>query len=126
MPRYVLTLDLRDDPTAIAAYRRYHTEAWPEVIASLRAAGVREMDIYLLGTRLVMIVELQEGLDLTRVFATHRSLSPRVAEWERLMQTLQRPAPGAPAGEWWALMEPVFQLSRQQPSTAAPYPVTSR
>jgi hypothetical protein len=33
-----------------------------------------------------------------------------VAEWERLMKSLQQPAPGAQAGEWWAMMEPVFRL----------------
>lgn len=126
MNRYVLTLDLRDDPDAIVAYRRYHAEAWPEVVHSLKAAGVHDMDIHLLGTRLVMIVDLQEGLDLKRVFDMHRSSSPRVAEWEQLMQTLQQPAPGARAGEWWAMMEPVFQLSRQQPPAATCEPVSRR
>ena len=126
MTRHILMVDLRDDPTAIAAYRRYHAEVWPEVLRSLTTAGVRDMEIHLLGTRLVMLVELQEGLDLKRVFATHRSSSSRVAEWEQMMQTLQQPAPGASDGEWWAVMERVFQLSRQQPSTAAPEPVTSR
>jgi len=120
MNRSVLTLDLRDDPAAIAAYRRHHAEAWPEVVRSLKDAGILEMDIYLLGTRLVMLVEVQDGLDLKMVFEQHRSSSPRVAEWERLMQTLQQPAPGTPAGEWWAAMEPVFHLSRQQPSAAVP------
>jgi L-rhamnose mutarotase len=124
MNRHVLMLDLRDDPAGIAAYRRYHAEIWPEVVRSLTDAGVRDMTIHLLGTRLVMIVDLQEGLDLKRVFESHRSTTPRVAEWEHLMQTLQQPAPGAPGGEWWAEMETVFRLSRQQPSAAEP--VSSR
>jgi L-rhamnose mutarotase len=126
MNRSVLTLDVRDDPEAIAAYRRHHAEAWPEVVRSLKAAGVVEMDIYLLGTRLVMIVELQDGLDLQHVFDAHRTSNPRVAEWEQLMLTLQQRAPGAPADQWWAVMEPVFQLSRQQPSVDTPEPVSSR
>jgi L-rhamnose mutarotase len=126
MNRHVLMLDLRDDPAAIANYRRYHAEVWPEVVRSLRTAGIRDLDIHLLGRRLVMIVELPDGLDLKRVFESHRSSHPRVAEWEELMQSLQQPAPGAPAGEWWAGMERVFQLSRQQPSAAAPEPVSSR
>ena len=36
MTRHVLTLDLRDDPATIAAYREHHRRVWPEVIASLR------------------------------------------------------------------------------------------
>jgi L-rhamnose mutarotase len=110
MLRYVLTLDLRDDPAVIAAYRKYHAEAWPEVVSSLQRAGVRRLDIYLLGRRLVMILELVDGLDIRDVFERHSASSPRVAEWERLMKSLQQPAPGARPGEWWAAMEQVFQL----------------
>ena len=114
MNRHVLTLDLRDDQDAVDAYREYHAHIWPEVARSLVDAGVRNMDIHLLGRRLVMIVELQEGLDLRRVFEDHlASPHPRVAEWERLMKSLQQRAPGARDGEWWARMEPVFHLQGQ-------------
>jgi L-rhamnose mutarotase len=111
MSRYVLTLDLRDDPDAIAAYREHHRRVWPEVVESLRRAGVDRMDIHMLGRRLVMIVELRDGLDIRDVFAAHAASSPRVQEWERLMKSLQQPSAGAPPGEWWAVMDPVFQLS---------------
>ena len=91
---------------------RHHREVWPEVQASLRAAGVEQMDIYLLGRRLVMVVEMRDGLDYRTAFAAHAASSPRVAEWERLMKSLQEPAAEARAGEWWAAMEPVFHLNR--------------
>ncbi|MGH9373246.1 MAG: L-rhamnose mutarotase [Vicinamibacterales bacterium] len=116
---HVLTLDLRDDPEVIAAYRQYHAEIWPEVERSLRDAGIRRLEIHLLGTRLVMIVEVQDGLDFARVLEAHAASHPRVAEWERLMKTFQQPAPGARPGEWWALMEPVYQLSGHQTRCAA-------
>jgi L-rhamnose mutarotase len=111
MSRHVLTLDLRDDPAAIAAYCDYHQQVWPEVQESLRRAGVRHMQILIHGRRLVMIVELDNGLDLRRVFANHAASHPRVEEWERLMRSLQEPAAGVPPGEWWAVMDPVFDLS---------------
>ena len=111
MPRHVLTIDLRDDPAAIAAYREHHRRVWPEVVDSLRRSGVDRMDIHMLGRRLVMIVELRDGLDVRRVFAAHAASNPRVQEWERLMQSLQEPSSGAAPGEWWALMDPVFHLS---------------
>jgi L-rhamnose mutarotase len=113
MNRYVLTIDLRDGPGVVEEYRRQHARVWPEVLASLTAAGVREMEIYLLGRRLVMSLELEEGLDAAAVFERHASSGPRVAEWERLMSSLQQPAPGAGSGRWWAVMEPVFRLSAQ-------------
>lgn len=116
----VLTLNLKDDPCAIATYREYHRAVWPEVLESLRNVGVTRMDIHLLGRRLVMIVEMSDGLDYRHAFAIHRSSGPRVAEWERLMKSLQEPVQDAPAGEWWAVMEPVFSLERdnQEPAIA--------
>jgi L-rhamnose mutarotase len=110
MARHVLTLDLRDDPAVVAAYRRYHAEAWPEVVESIRGAGVREMDIHILGRRLVMILEIAEGVELADVFQRRASVNPKVAEWEQLMKSFQQPAPDAPGDQWWAVMERVFSL----------------
>lgn len=112
MRRYVLTVDLKDDPAAIAAYREHHRRVWPEVLASLRRSGIEQMDIYLLGRRAVMVVET-DGRDLSRCFAAHRASGARVAEWEALMSGLQQTPPGGAPGEWWALMEPVFSLDEQ-------------
>jgi L-rhamnose mutarotase len=110
MNRHVLTVDLRDDPAAIAAYRDYHQRVWPEVLDSLRRAGVARMDIHLHGRRLVMILELTDGLSVQQVFAAHAASHPRVQEWERLMQSLQEPASNGQPTEWWAVMEPIFRL----------------
>ena len=41
----------------------------------------------------------------------HATSHPRVMEWEALMRSLQQPPPGAPPGDWWTVMEPVFSLS---------------
>ena len=111
MTRHVLAIDLRDDPAAIAIYREYHLRVWPEVIASLREVGVERMDIHLLGRRLVMIVEMRDASDFRGAFASHVASNARVAEWERLMRSLQEPAPGTPPGEWWTKMEPVFSFN---------------
>ena len=113
MKRYVLTTDLRDDPAAIAAYREHHRAVWPEVVASLRNAGIEKMDIYLLGRRAVMIVET-DGRDPRRCFAAHQASSPRVVQWEALMKGLQQPPPGGHADDWWSMMEPVFSLDDTQ------------
>ena len=118
MTRHVFLVNLRDDPAAIAAYRDHHQRVWPEVIDSLRHAGVQAMDIHLLGRTAVMIVEVTDGVDAGRAFAAHRASSPRVAEWEQLMQSLQEPSPEAAPGEWWTQMEPVFRLPAKQPAAA--------
>jgi L-rhamnose mutarotase len=109
----VLTVDLKDEPGAVEAYAAYHQRVWPEVLHSLRLAGVRQMHIHLLGRRLVMIVET-DGRDVRQCFADHVASSPRVAEWESLMKALQAPPPGGRPGEWWALMERVFSLETHE------------
>ena len=110
MTRSVLALDLKDDPAIIAAYKEHHRRVWPEVVRSLNRAGIRQMEIYMLGRRLVMVIDTDRG-DVQRCFAIHVASSPRVAEWEALMKSMQEPAPGGAPGEWWARMEPVFQLN---------------
>lgn len=117
--RSVLAVDLRDDEAAIETYRVHHRRVWPEVLASLRRAGIRELDIYLLGRRLVMVVET-EGPDFRRCFAAHAASHPRVVEWEALMRSLQQQPPGTRPGEWWAQMEPVFCLGLAADSTPTP------
>ena len=118
MNRHVLTIDLRDEPGVTEAYRRYHADVWPEVARSLTEAGVVAMDIHLLGRRLVMILDLEDGLTFDQVFARHALAGAKVAEWERLMKALQQPAPGARDGEWWAAMDHVCRL-RRSTTTAA-------
>jgi L-rhamnose mutarotase len=108
--RSVLAVDLKDDPAIIERYTTHHRQVWPEVLASLRRAGIVNMDVYILGRRLVMVVET-EGQDYQRCFAAHASSHSRVVEWEALMRSLQQPPPGAAPGEWWTEMRPVFSLA---------------
>jgi L-rhamnose mutarotase len=66
MPRHCLTLDLKDDTTAIAEYKRYHVKIWPEVKQSLLDAGVEHMEIYLRGTRIFMIMDVSDSFSMAR------------------------------------------------------------
>ncbi len=109
MTRHLLMVDLKDDPAVIEAYKAHHRRVWPEVLRSLKRAGIADMEIYLLGRRLVMVVDTN-GHDVQRCFATHVASHPRVAEWEALMKSMQEPPPGSEPGEWWAVMQPVFRL----------------
>ena len=111
MSRHVLAVDLKDDPEVVETYLEHHRRVWPEVLHSLRAAGLRGMDIFLLGRRLVMILETDCHGDYQAIFARHAASHPRVAEWEALMKSMQEPVPGSAPGEWWAQMQPVFRLT---------------
>jgi len=109
MRRYCLTLDLKDDPALIAEYRHYHQEIWPEITQSIKDAGVENLEIYLLGTRLFMILEVGPTFSF-EAKAKADQANPKVREWEELMWKFQRPLPQAQPGEKWLLMERIFQL----------------
>ena len=112
MRRYCLTLDLKDDATAIAEYKRYHVKIWPEVKQSLFDAGVEEMEIYLLGTRMFMIMEVNDSFSLSKK-AVMDLANAKVQEWETVMHGFQQQLPGAQAGQYWMEMDRVFSLEEQ-------------
>ena len=109
--RYCLTLDLKNDPKLIAEYKQFHApgKAWPEITKSIRDSGIENMEIYLLGTRMFMIIEANEKFSLEAKAAADR-LNPRVQEWEQLMWKFQQPLPQASNGEKWMLMQEIFKL----------------
>jgi len=109
--RYCLTLDLKDDPKLIAEYKRYHQKIWPEITRSIKDSGVEDMEIYLLGTRMFMIMEVNENFSFERKAAADRS-NAKVQEWEQLMWKFQQALPQAKPGEKWLLMERIFSLEK--------------
>lgn len=107
--RYCLALDLKDDPQLIAEYKRYHEKIWPEITESLKDSGIEDLEIYLLGTRLFMILETSEEFSFAAKAEADRA-NPKVQEWEKLMWKFQKPLPQAKPGEKWILMERIFKL----------------
>ena len=107
--RFCLTLDLKDDPKLIAEYKRYHEKIWPEITRSIRDSGISDMEIYLLGTRMFMIMEAKEGFSFEAKAAADSS-NPKVQQWEELMWKFQQALPEAMPGEKWLKMERIFKL----------------
>jgi L-rhamnose mutarotase len=107
--RYCLTLDLKDDPALIAEYKRYHKGIWPEITQSIKDAGILDLEIYLQGTRMFMILEVDKSFSFERK-AEAELRNPKVQEWEQLMWRFQKALPEARPGEKWLLMERIFKL----------------
>ena len=109
--RYCQTLSLRDNPELIEAYRKAHSkeEAWPEIRAGIREVGILEMEIYILGSKLFMIVETPLNFDWDTAMAKLATL-PRQAEWEEYVAKFQQCAEGATSDEKWQMMERMFYL----------------
>jgi L-rhamnose mutarotase len=109
--KYCLTLDLEDDPQLIDEYRRHHQKIWPEITKSICDAGITDMEIYLLGTRMFMIMEVDERFSFEAKAIADRE-NPKVREWEELMWKFQKSLPQAKPGEKWMLMERIFKLEK--------------
>jgi L-rhamnose mutarotase len=109
MARRYFALDLKPDPALIAEYERWHTPQaiWPEVTADLTAAGVKELEIFRCGNRLVMMMEVPDDLATDPA----ERAGGRSAQWEKLMWRFQQPLPFAKAGEKWVPMKRIFSLS---------------
>lgn len=120
MPRHYYALDLRDDAAAIAEYERWHRpeSIWPEIVASIHAAGIESMDIFRAGNRLVMVMETGAGFD-AEAKAAADAANPRVQAWEALMWTFQQPLPFAGPGQKWVPMTPIFSLDEMPVATRA-------
>jgi L-rhamnose mutarotase len=109
MKRYCLTLNLKSDPQLIAQYKRHHERIWPEITQSIKEQGIEDLEIYLLGTRLFMILEVNERFSFEAKAKADRE-NPKVREWEELMWKFQEPLRNAKPGEKWLLMERIFKL----------------
>lgn len=109
--RFCQTLDLRDNPDLIATYRRLHSREgiWPEILQGIREVGILEMEIYLLGTRLFMIVEMPQELEWDEVMSRLATL-PKQAEWEALTAQYQQAEATATSDAKWQMMERIFHL----------------
>ena len=109
--RYCLALDLKDDPQLIAEYRRYHEKIWPEIAKSIKDSGIEDMEIYLRGARLFMIMKVRDDFSF-EAKARADAANPKVQEWEKLMWRFQQPLPDAKPGEKWLLLDRIFKLEK--------------
>lgn len=107
--RFCFTLDLKEDPKLIAEYKKYHEKIWPEITESIKSSGIIDMEIYLLGARMFMIMEVNESFSFEKK-AQSDTQNPKVLEWEDLMWRFQQALPQSNPGEKWLRLERIFKL----------------
>lgn len=109
--RFCLTLDLKEDPSLIEEYKfwHHHGHIWPEIPEGIKAVGITAMEIYLLGTRLFMIMEAGPDFDFQRDMEKLSTL-PRQKDWEEFVSRFQKSSPDAKSSEKWQLMSRIFAL----------------
>ena len=113
MKRYCLALNLKNDDQLIRQYEEHHKKVWPEIIASIKDSGIEQMEIYRLGTRLFMIMEVNDDFSFERKSDMDKNNS-KVQEWEELMWKYQTPLEGAKPGEKWILLNKIFDLNEHK------------
>ena len=111
MKRYVQFLEISDDPQLMVQYRKWHSEEyhWKEIRDGIREVGILEMELYMLGNRLVMIVDAPADFDWEEAMARLATL-PRQAEWEAFVSKFQGCAADARSDEKWQPMERMVRL----------------
>jgi L-rhamnose mutarotase len=104
MPRYAFQLRIRAD--AIEDYEREHSRVWPELLASLKAAGISDYSIFRRGQDLFLYMR---AADFDRAWEqlAHDPVNQR---WQAFMARLFEPVLDAPPGEPFAMMKEVFYL----------------
>lgn len=109
--RYCQVLSLKNNPDLIAEYRKVHSreEAWPEIREGIRSVGILEMEMYISGSQVFMIVETPLDFDWDQAMDRLSHL-PRQQEWEDYVARFQECVPGSTSAQKWKLMERMFYL----------------
>ena len=111
--RYCKTLQLEDNPQLIEEYKKVHAPGavWPEITQGMREVGIIDMEIYIQGTQLFMIMDTKP--DFNHDLAMNElAKKPRQAEWEAYVSQFQKTSAEASADEKWQLMERIFKMDK--------------
>jgi L-rhamnose mutarotase len=111
--RYCKTLSLKDDAQLIEDYKKVHAPgaAWPEITQGMLDVGIIDMEIYILGSRLFMIMDTVADFDHDQAM-TELAKKPRQSEWEAYVSRFQQTSSEATADEKWQLMDRIYKLGK--------------
>lgn len=111
MKRLCFALDLKDDPKLMAEYKDLHQNIWPQITENMKAVGIADMEIYNLGQRMFMVVEIPDTLNWEAAMAKLGNL-PKQQEWEAYVWKFQQALPMAQEGEKWMAMEKIYDFKK--------------
>jgi L-rhamnose mutarotase len=109
--RFVQTLKLKDDQKLITAYVEQHSpqHMWREIIDGIKEVGILEMELYICGNELVMIVDAPDNFNWDEAMAKLATL-PRQQEWETWNSQFQQCSPTDTSDQKWHMMKRFFHL----------------
>lgn len=112
--RYCKILTLKNDSELIQQYKEVHgiDKAWPEITNGMKEVGIIDMEIYIHGNTLFMIMDTVAEFDHEKAMI-ELSSKPRQKEWESYVSRFQNADSGASAGSKWTLMERIFEMDQE-------------
>jgi len=111
--RYCKTLQLENDRSLIEEYKKLHAmgNAWPEITQGMKDVGIIDMEIYLDGTTLFMIMDTTQNFDHEKAMTKLATL-PRQSEWESVVSQFQKTSASSSEKEKWKLIDRIFKLDQ--------------
>lgn len=109
--RFCKHLTLEEDPRLMEEYKRVHAPGavWPEITRGMKEVGILDMEIYMAGNQLFMIMDTVPGFNHTEAMEA-LSHKPRQSDWEAFVSRFQKTSAEATAGEKWELMERIYKM----------------
>lgn len=109
--RYCKALKLKDHSQLIEEYKKVHAPGavWPEITQGMRDVGIVDMEIYILGTQLFMIMDTTADFDHDKAMKELAG-KPRQSEWEAYVSRFQKTSADASADQKWQLMERIYKM----------------
>ncbi len=109
--RFCKTLKLKDDRVLIEEYKKVHAPgaAWPEITQGMREVGITDMEIYIFGNQLFMIMDTVPDFDHDTAMK-ELAKKPGQSEWEAFVSKFQQTSADASADEKWQIMERIYKL----------------
>lgn len=98
-------------PEKVEEYIHAHRHIWKEIPEGIQKAGILDMELYILGNQVVMILETPVDFDWDVAFGKLATFE-RQAEWEAYVAQFQQVDAGLRSDEKWQLMERIFSLEQ--------------
>ena len=109
--RYCKILNLQTDKELIEKYKEVHApgNVWPEIIKGMKEIGIIDMEIYIHGNVVFMIMDTLPDFDHDEAMKL-LALRPKQREWEKYVSAFQNAGSKEDSPEKWKLIERIFTL----------------
>ena len=109
--RYCKVLKLQDNKELIEKYREIHKpgKVWPEITRGIREVGIIDMEIYIHGNFVFMIMDTVPDFDHEQAMKRLAGL-PKQKEWEEYVSRFQQAGSKSATPEKWEVVERIFEL----------------